>query len=127
MKRLALLLLMMVVGGVTFATQPYQSPLVMSANDYEEVFVDQVEGVNGFNGEEVTLNIYRTTAYDGEVFYIARKVYDWGESVYGVVTPEEPEEAHGYRHSAKVGLIGRYYFTSHKIPNDYHPSERLYN
>ncbi len=126
MKRLLFVSLLLGVWSAAFAEQPHSEPLVASLAEEEEVFVDQVVAWNGFTGEEQTMNIYRQTTYDGEIIYIARKVYEWGESVSGVVLPEDPEEANGYRHSAKVGLIGRYYFTSYKIPYDYQPSERYY-
>lgn len=126
MKRLLFVSLLLGVWSAAFAEQPHCEPLVASLAEEEEVFVDQVVAWNGFTGEEQTMNIYRQKTYDGEIIYIARKVYEWGESVSGVVLPEDPEEANGYRHSAKVGLIGRYYFTSHKIPYDYQPSERFY-
>lgn len=127
MKRLLFVSLLLCVWSAVFAEQPHSEPLVASLAEEEEVFVDQVVAWNGFTGEEQTMNIYRQKTYDGEIIYIARKVYEWGESgVFGVVLPEDPEEANGYRHSAKVGLIGRYYFTSYKIPYDYQPSERYY-
>ncbi len=126
MKRLLFVSLLLGVWSAAFAEQPHSEPLVASLAEDEEVFVDQVVAWNGFTGEEQTMNIYRQKTYDGEIIYIARKVYEWGESVSGIVLPEDPEEANGYRHSAKVGLIGRYYFTSYKIPYDYQPSERYY-
>lgn len=118
--------MLLLVGSGVFAFGPNQAPFEVSVSDEEEVFVDQVKGWNGFNGEVVTLNIYRTKTYDGEVLYVARKVYEWGESVSGVVFPEDPEEANGYTYSAKVGFIGRYYFNSHKIPRRYQPPQGYY-
>jgi hypothetical protein len=127
MKRLLFVSLLLGVWSAAFADQPHSEPLVASLAEEEEVFVDQVVAWNDSTGEERTMKIYRQKTYDGEIIYIAHKVYEWGESgVFGVVLPEDPEEANGYRHSAKVGLIGRYYFTSYKIPYDYQPSERYY-
>lgn len=126
MRRLPLLVMLLLVGSGAFAFGPHQAPFEVRVSDEEEVFVDQVKGWNGFNGEVVTLNIYRTKTYDGEVLYVARKVYEWGESVSGVVCPEDPEEANGYTYSAKVGFIGRYYFNSHKIPRRYQPPQGYY-
>lgn len=115
--------------GVAVAGNPTEksTPMATIGTDEEEYFVEQVEAWNGFSGEEARLNIYRTKTYDNETIYIARKVTEYGESVYGVVLPvSNPEEVYGYRHSAKVGLIGRYYFTAKRIPRSYSPSERFY-
>lgn len=134
MKKFILLVLAFVlswgVNKVNANTYSYENAtkeisLENSINANDESYVCTVIGWNNWDGREKKLNIYFRRAGNYSC-YIAKEVYEDGsisslDATVKLVT--NPKYSNHYRYSAKVDLVGAYFFNTPKRLNESYISD----